>query len=80
MTIYTLENTPITQLDIDKFDTQYPSLSLKYTSKVHDRFLILDNREIYHVGASLKDLGKKCFAFTQLMDAKSMIKTVLETV
>ena len=55
-------------------------LSLKYTSKVHDRFLILDNREIYHVGASLKDLGKKCFAFTQLMDAKSMIKTVLETV
>ena len=80
VTIYTLENTPITQLDIDKFDTQYPSLSLKYTSKVHDRFLILDNREIYHVGASLKDLGKKCFAFTQLMDAKSMIKTVLETV
>ena len=60
--------------------TSMPSLSLKYTSKVHDRFLILDNREIYHVGASLKDLGKKCFAFTQLMDAKSMIKTVLETV
>ena len=80
VTIYTLKNTPITQLDIDKFDTQYPSLSLKYTSKVHDRFLILDNKEIYHIGASLKDLGKKCFGFTQLMDAKSMINTVLGTV
>ena len=80
VTIYTLKNTPLTQLDIDKFDTQYPSLALKYTSKVHDRFLILDNKEIYHIGASLKDLGKKCFAFTQLMNAKSMIKTVLETV
>ena len=80
VTIYTLKNTPITQLDIDKFDTQYPSLSLKYTSKVHDRFLILDNKEIYHIGASIKDLGKKCFGFTQLMDAKSMINTVLGTV
>ena len=80
VTIYTLKNTPITQLDIDKFDTQYPSLSLKYTSKVHDRFLILDNKEIYHIGASLKDLGKKCFGFTQLMDAKSMINTVRGTV
>ena len=80
VTIYTLKNTPITQLDIDKFDTQYPSISLKYTSKVHDRFLILDNKEIYHIGASIKDLGKKCFGFTQLMDAKSMIKTVLGTI
>ena len=44
---------------------------------MHDRFLIIDRIEIYHIGASLKDLGKKCFGFTRLEEAKLMIKTVL---
>lgn len=54
------------QLDIDKYNTQYKNLkAIKFESS-HDRFLILDDKEIYHIGASLKDLGKKWFAFSLL--------------
>ena len=77
VTIYTQPNTPITQLDISKFNTQYPTLTIKFTTKMHDRFLILDKNEIYFIGVSIKDLGKKCFGFIQLEDAQWMIKTVL---
>jgi len=52
--------------DIAKFNAQYPSLVVQYNEKFHDRFLVLDDKEIYLIGASLKDLGKKCFAFTKL--------------
>lgn len=45
---------------------------------MHDRFLILDNTEIYHIGASLKDLGKKCFGFTKLEDTNRMIADALK--
>ena len=51
--------------DIAKFNAQYPILTVRYSEKFHDRFLILDDKEIYLIGASLKDLGKKCFAFTK---------------
>ena len=68
VTIYTLPNTRLTAQDIRTFNTQYPTLTVKYTSQMHDRFLIIDNSILYHVGASLKDLGKKCFAF-DLFDA-----------
>ena len=74
--IYTQPKTPVKKLDIDKFNAQYPSLAIKHTNTMHDRFLIIDNTEIYHIGASLKDLGKKCFGFTRLEDAR-WIKTVL---
>ena len=47
---------------------------------MHDRFLIIDQAEIYHIGASLKDLGKKCFGFTRLEEAQLMIKTVMGAV
>ena len=77
VTIYTHQDTPITQLDIDKFNAQYSTLAIKYTNNMHDRFLIIDNTEIYHIGASLKDLGKKCFGFTRLEDSR-WIKTVLK--
>ena len=77
VTIYTRQDTPITQLDINKFNAQYPALAIKYTNTMHDRFLIIDNTEIYHIGASIKDLGKKCFEFTRLEDSQFMIKTVL---
>ena len=76
--IYTVKETPVSKLAEAKFNTQYPSLTLKYTSKMHDRFLILDNNEIYHIGASLKDLGKKCFGFTRLEDSPRMIADVLK--
>lgn len=52
--------------DVEKFNGQYGGLSVTTSAAFHDRFLILDDREIYLIGASLKDLGKKCFAFTKL--------------
>lgn len=75
VTIYTRANTHTTNLDIAKFNAQYPTLIIKHTSKMHDRFLILDNSEIYFIGASVKDLGKKCFAFN-IMDS-SFISLIL---
>lgn len=78
VTIYTRPDTPINQLDKNKFNAQYPALTMKYTSTMHDRFLILDNTEIYHIGASIKDLGKKCFGFTQLEDAAIIIKAIMQ--
>ena len=68
--IYTQPKTPVKKLDIDKFNAQYPSLAIKHTNTMHDRFIIIDNTEIYHIGASLKDLGKKCFGFTKLEDVR----------
>ena len=80
VTIFTRTDTPIKQLDIDKFNTQYPTLTIKYTSTMHDRFMILDNTEIYHIGASIKDLGKKCFGFTHLEDAAIIIKAIMQNI
>ena len=54
--------------DIEKFNVQYGSLAVKTSAAFHDRFLILDGKELYLIGASLKDLGRKCFGFTK-MDA-----------
>ena len=78
--IYTQPKTPIKKLDITKFNAQYPTLTIKNTTTMHDRFLIIDRAEIYHIGASLKDLGKKCFGFTRLEEAQLMIKTVMSAV
>ena len=55
-----------TDADIETFNAQYPKLTVRYNETFHDRFLIIDGKEIYLIGASLKDLGSKCFAFTQL--------------
>jgi len=52
--------------DVEKFNKQYPIIKLVEFNKSHDRFLIIDESEVYHLGASLKDLGKKWFAFTKL--------------
>jgi hypothetical protein len=68
VTIYTLPNTRLTAQDIRSFNAQYPTLTVKHTTSMHDRFLIIDNTILYHLGASLKDLGRKCFAF-ELFDA-----------
>ena len=66
VTIYTDPKTKLTALDVQTFNVQYPTLTLNFTTKTHDRFLIIDNTTIYHIGASLKDLGKKCFCFDVL--------------
>ena len=56
----------ISDEDVKIFNTQYPKLTVNYNETFHDRFLIVDDKELYLIGASLKDLGKKCFAFTKL--------------
>ena len=58
----------ISDADIATFNAQYPHLAVRYNESFHDRFLIVDDKELYLIGASLKDLGKKCFGFTK-MDA-----------
>ncbi len=73
--ILTSQNSNISRLDINKFNKQYPSLKIAYTNKFHDRFIIIDNKELYHCGASLKDLGKKCFAINKMNDV-NFIKNV----
>ena len=61
----------ILPVDIAKFNAQYPSLSVRFRENFHDRFLVIDDKELYLIGASLKDLGKKCFGFTR-MDASEI--------
>ena len=62
--VLTSENSNITKLDIQKFNKEYPILKIAKTNKFHDRFIVVDNKELYHCGASIKDLGKKCFGIT----------------
>ena len=66
--ILTSQNCDISKLDIGKFDKQYPNLKMARTNQFHDRFIVVDNKELYHCGASLKDLGKKCFAINKIED------------
>lgn len=64
--IYTQKITPQLQLDLDMHNDQYPPINIRTYRNSHDRFLIVDDKEVYHIGASLKDLGKKMFAFSKL--------------
>ncbi len=65
-TVYTQKITAQLQLDIERHNRQYPPVEIRIYNKCHDRFLIIDNTEVYHIGASLKDLGKKMFAFSRM--------------
>ena len=65
-TIYTQKISPQLQLDLNKHNAQYPAIELKILPSSHDRFLLIDQQELYHIGASLKDLGKKWFAFSRM--------------
>ena len=69
VTVYTFKKTKLTAQDVAVFNAQYPQLNVKYTNVFHDRFLILDGKTVYHIGASLKDAGKKCFGVTLMKDA-----------
>ncbi len=64
--IYTEKISQQMKLDLNKHNSQYPSIEIRTIKKVHDRFLILDNQSLYHLGASLKDLGKRWFAFSRM--------------
>lgn len=75
--IYTVKQTKLTAADVKYFNMQYPKLEVKYTGVFHDRFLLLDGNCIYHIGASLKDAGKKCFAISCL-DDKKIIEHIMQ--
>jgi len=73
-TIYTRDTSRQLNLDLVKYNAQYPAIKIKVFAKSHDRFLIIDNTVIYHIGASLKDLGKKWFAFSKInLDIKELL-------
>lgn len=77
--VYTSGKGNLTIKDINKFNTQYPTLTVKINTDFHDRFLILDNTEVYHVGASIKDAGKKSFGITKIED-KDLVESLLKRV
>lgn len=76
-TIYTQNLSKTLLLDLQKHNSQYPKIEIKTFTKAHDRFLIMDNTTVYHIGASLKDLGKKWFAFSKLEMQASTILNAL---
>jgi len=74
-TVYSANISHQLKLDLKRFNAQYPKIEIKQFSKSHDRFLIIDRQIVYHIGASLKDLGKKWFAFSKIeLDAREMIE------
>ena len=65
VTIYTQSISKQLKLDLEKYNAQYKNITIKAFKDSHDRFMIIDNKKVYHIGASLKDLGKKWFAFSR---------------
>ena len=72
-TIYTQRISSQLQLDLEKHNAQYPAIDIRTYKRSHDRFLLIDGLGVYHIGASLKDLGKKMFAFSKLNESADMI-------
>ena len=77
-TIYTSKINKELQLDLLKYNSQYNPIEVKILKNTHDRFLIIDNHELYHIGASIKDLGKKWFAFSKMNSLLPEILNKLE--
>lgn len=79
VTILTSIKSNIQNIDIQKFNKEYPTLKVVKTDKFHDRFILLDNKEMYHLGASIKDLAKKCFAISKVENEEmiDLIKKVI---
>lgn len=74
--ILTSAKSNIQNIDIQKFNKEYPILKLAKTNKFHDRFIVIDNKEMYHLGASIKDLGKKCFGINKIEDLEIIEKLI----
>lgn len=75
--VYTVRRTRLSEADVNNFNQQYPTLEVKYTGVFHDRFLIIDDTSAYHIGASIKDAGKKCFGISLIEDTR-IVKDILE--
>lgn len=76
--VYTYKISDNLRLDLEKHNSQYPAIEIRTYTKSHDRFLIIDNADVYHIGASLKDLGRKMFAFSKLEIPPTVITGQLE--
>ena len=74
--ILTSDKSNIQKIDIQKFNKEYPILKVAKTNKFHDRFIVIDNKEMYHLGASIKDLGKKCFGINKIEDREIIDKII----
>lgn len=74
--ILTSNKSKIQKIDIQKFNEEYPTLKVAYTNKFHDRFIAIDNKELYHLGASIKDLGKKYFGINKIEDIEIIEKLI----
>ena len=74
--ILTSDKSNIQKIDIQKFNKEYPILKVAKTNKFHDRFIVIDNKEMYHLGASIKDLGKKCFGINKIEDLEIIEKII----
>ncbi len=72
--IYTYASATLSNKDVEKFNSQYPTLTIKKTQVFHDRFIILDKKMAYHIGASIKDAGKKCFGISLMKDNEIVIE------
>jgi len=76
-TVYTAQITPQLQLDLQRHNAQYPPVSVQLFTRSHDRFLFIDD-DVYHIGASLKDLGKKWFAFSKMgFNANTLLQHII---
>ena len=74
--ILTSDRSNIQQIDVQKFNKEYSKLKVAKTNKFHDRFIVIDNGEMYHLGASIKDLGKKCFGINKIEDVEIIEKII----
>lgn len=75
--VYTVKKTKLSKADVDNYNQQYPTLEVKYTDAFHDRFLLVDDTYAFHIGASIKDAGKKCFGINKMEDTK-LVTEILE--
>ncbi len=74
--ILTSSKSNIQSIDIQKFNKEYPILKVAKTNKFHDRFIVIDNKKMYHLGASIKDLGRKCFGINKIEDTEIIRKFI----
>lgn len=77
VTIYTAKITSTLKTDLEKYNQQYSPIEIKVYKNVHDRFLIIDQKHVYHIGASLKDLGKKLFGFSKMEITADVLMKIL---
>ena len=78
VTIYTSKISRQLQLDMERHNAQYPPVQVHTYKDSHDRFLLIDDKDVYHIGASLKDLGKKMFAFSKMNESASFFLRLLD--